>query len=200
MKKLGYGWQAVQMAAWLCLLISLNIQSYGQAEKQKPGKDEEKGEVFSGNVVNIEGEIRCAKAEPSYAIDVPDRSGHSLSLSHRKCEWTKPWAIAGVKTKTGVAVGFAEKMEGVLHQHGFEVDTLDNGDQVTMRTMGQTPDAKGPVEGRGRWSFMRGTGKFKGIKGGGSYESKVAADDTLTMHLEGVYVPAEMAAGQDSKK
>jgi hypothetical protein len=51
---------------------------------------------------------------------------------------------------------------------------------------------KGPAESRGRWSLMRGTGKFKGIKGGGSYEGKLAADDVLTLELEGVYDPSEM--------
>lgn len=40
---------------------------------------------------------------------------------------------------------------------------------------------------------MRGTGKFKGIKGGGTYEGKLEADDVLTLEFEGVYDPSEMA-------
>ena len=39
---------------------------------------------------------------------------------------------------------------------------------------------------------MRGTGKFRGIKGGGTYEGKLGADDALTLDLEGVYDPTEM--------
>jgi hypothetical protein len=53
---------------------------------------------------------------------------------------------------------------------------------------------RGPAEANGRWSLMRGTGKFKGIKGGGSYEGKLAADDVLTLEFEGVYDPSEMEA------
>jgi hypothetical protein len=39
---------------------------------------------------------------------------------------------------------------------------------------------------------MRGTGKFKGIKGGGSYEGRLEAGDVLTLEFEGVYDPSEM--------
>ena len=41
---------------------------------------------------------------------------------------------------------------------------------------------------------MRGTGKFKGIKGGGTYEGKLEAEDVLTVEFEGVYDPSEMVA------
>ena len=83
-------------------------------------------------------------------------------------------------------------MEGTLHAHGFEVDTFDNGEKVTMQTMGQVLAEKGPATAKGRWSLMRGTGKFKGIKGGGSYGGKLEADDVLTLEFEGVYDPSEM--------
>lgn len=182
-----------RLCCLILLLISCSIPLLAQQEKEK---EEEKGETFTGNLVNIEGTIHCQKPDPAYAIEVPDRPGHALTLSHRKCTWTEPWSIAGAKTKSAVAVNFAEKMEGVFHVHGFQVDTLDTGDQITMRTMGQTPAEQGATDPKGRWSFMRGTGKFKGIKGGGTYEGKVATDESLTLKLEGVYVPAEMAAGQ----
>jgi hypothetical protein len=184
--------RGIRLCCLVLLLIACSIPLVAQEEKER----EEKGETFTGNVVKIEGAIHCQKPDPAYAIEVPDRPGHALTLTHRKCTWTEPWAIAGAKTKTGVAVNFSEKMEGVLHVHGFEVDTLDTGDQVTMRTMGQVSAEKTPADARGRWSFMRGTGKFKGIKGGGTYEGKLESDQSLTLKLEGVYVPAEMAAGR----
>ena len=168
------------------------------AQLDKDRKDEDKGETFTGTLVKIEGTIRCEKPDPSYALEVPDRPEHALTLSRRKCGWTKPWTIAGERPQTGVAINFSEKMEGVLHMHGFEVDTLGNGDQVTMRTQGQMPAGQVPAETRGRWSFMRGTGKFKGIRGGGSYEGRVDAGGRLTLNFEGVYVPAEMAGEQKS--
>jgi hypothetical protein len=100
--------------------------------------------------------------------------------------------VMGAKTKDGVAVSFAEKSEGMLHVNGFETDTLDNGEKLTWKTMGQVLAEKGPATATGRWSFMRGTGKFRGIKGGGSYEEKLGADDVLVLELEGVYDPSEM--------
>jgi hypothetical protein len=56
---------------------------------------------------------------------------------------------------------------------------------------------KGPADVKGRWSLMRGTGKLKGAKGGGTYEGKLDADGVLTLALEGVYEPAAMAAAED---
>ncbi len=91
--------------------------------------------------------------------------------------------ILGAKTKEGVAVSFTERMEGTLHIHGFETDTLDNGEKLTWQSMGQVLAEKGPVDSNGRWSLMRGTGRFKGIKGGGTYEGKLEANDVLTLNL-----------------
>jgi hypothetical protein len=149
----------------------------------------------TGKLVKVEGAVHCAKPDPEYSIDVPDRSGHSLMIGQRKCTWTDPMVILDAKTKDGVAVNFTEKMEGSLHSHGFEVDTLDNGEKLTMRTMNQVVGEKGPADFRGRWSFMRGTGKFKGIKGGGTYQGKLEVDGGLTLNLEGDYLPTEMVGG-----
>ena len=90
-------------------------------------------------------------------------------------------------------MGFTEKMEGGLHVHAFEVDGLSNGEKTTMHLTGQILGEKGPAEARGRWYFMRGTGALKGIKGGGTYEGELEADDVLKLEFEGVYDPSDMA-------
>jgi len=150
-------------------------------------------------LTKAEGRMHCSKPEPAYSIEVPDRSGHALMLAHRKCTWTEPMTVFGAKTKKGISVDFTERMEGALHMHGFEVDTLDNGEKLTLRMMTQILATKGPVELRGRWSFMRGTGKVKGIQGGGTYEGKLEADNSLSLHLEGVYAPEEKAGDKKTK-
>ena len=71
------------------------------------------------------------------------------------------------------------------------MDKLDTGEELTLHASGQILGVKGPASGKGRWNFMRGTGKFKGIKGGGTYETKLDADDVLTVEFEGVYDPSE---------
>jgi hypothetical protein len=83
-------------------------------------------------------------------------------------------------------------MEASLHLHSFQVDTFDDGEKVTFQSQGQVLADKGPVDAKGRWSYMRGTGKFKGIKGGGTYEGTLGADDVWTLELEGVYDPSDM--------
>jgi hypothetical protein len=179
-------------------LLALSILGTAQDKdkdksKGKEEKESKKAEASGGgNFVKVEGKVRCDKPDPSYSIEVPDRSGHALVLAKRKCTWTEPMAIMGAKTKDGVAVSFTEKMEATLHVHSFEVDTLDNGEKLTMQSQGQVLADKGPVSTKGRWSYMRGTGKFKGIKGGGTYEGKLEADDVLTLDLEGVYDPTDM--------
>jgi hypothetical protein len=181
------------------VLISFSVLLAAQETKKESPEREDKEkeeETLSGNMVKVEGSVHCSKPAPSYSMDVPDRSGHALMLAHRNCTWTKPFEILGSKAKTSVAVGFTEKMEGTLHMHGFEVDTLDSGEKLTMRTMCQVTTDKGPVSIKGRWSFMRGTGKFKGIKGGGTFEGKLEADDSWTLELDGVYAPAEMAGAK----
>jgi hypothetical protein len=171
------------------LSLLANAQDKGKDKEPEPKKAEASG---GANFVKVEGKVRCEKPDPEHSIDVPDRPGHALIIAKRKCTWTQPLTIRGAKTKDGVAVSFIEKMEGTLHIHGFETDTFDDGEKLTWQTMGQVLADKGPVDTKGRWSLMRGTGKFKGIKGGGTYEGKLEADDVLVMELEGVYDPSEM--------
>ena len=177
----------------LALSISLTAQDKDKDKDKGKEKEPKKADAsVGGNFVKVEGKVRCDKPDPAYSIEVPDRPGHVLMISKRKCNWTEPMVVMGAKTKDAVAVSFTEKMEGTLHVHGFEVDTLDNGEKLTWQSMGQVLAEKGPATAKGRWSLMRGTGKFKGIKGGGTYEGKLEADDVLTLDLEGIYDPTEI--------
>ena len=179
----------------ILFLFALSILGMAQdkdSDKDKGKEKESKKTEASGNFVKVGGKVRCDKPDPAYAIEVPDRPGHALQLAKRKCTWTEPMVILGAKTKDGEAVTFAEKMEGGLHTHSFETDTLDNGEKVTMQRMGQVLGEKGPATVKGRWSLMRGTGKLKGIKGGGTYEGKLEADETVVLEFEGIYDPSDM--------
>lgn len=181
---------------WL-LALSILVTAQDKDKEKDKGKEKQSKKADasgSGNFVKVGGKVRCDKPDPAYSIEVPDRPGHALMLAKRKCTWTEPMVILGAKSKDGVAIEFPEKMEGTLHSHGFEVDTFDNGEKLTMQSMGHVLADKGPADSKGRWSLMRGTGKFKGIKGGGTYEGKLEADDVLTVEFEGVYDPSEMVA------
>jgi hypothetical protein len=179
-----------QILSLFLSLVAFSVLTTAQ-DKDKDDKEKESKKANT-NFVNVEGKVRCDKPDPAYSIEVPDRPGHALMIARRKCTWTEPMLIMGAKTKEGVAVGYAEKSEGMLHVSGFETDTLDDGEKLTWKSMGQVLAEKGPATATGRWSLMRGTGKFKGIKGGGSYEEKLDADDVLVLELEGVYDPSEI--------
>lgn len=176
-------------------VLAFSILAAAQINKEKDDGDKDKGreKKESANLPKIAAKVRCDKAETEHAIEVPDRPGHVLILQKRKCTWTEPLDIKGAKTKDGVLIDFTEEMEGALHTHSFEVDKLDTGDDLTMQTNGQIEGVKGPAIAKGRWHFMRGTGKFKGIKGGGTYEGKLEADGVLTLDFAGMYDPSEMA-------
>ncbi len=180
----------------LATLVALTSSLlFAQAKIERKNPEPKSGaEGLTGNLVQLEGKVQCSKPEKQYSIDVPDRPGHALMISERKCSWSEPFKILKAHPQQATSVDFTEKMEGTLHMHGFEVDTLDDGEHLTFRIMGTVLAEHGPATTSGRWSYMRGTGKYKGIKGGGTYQGKLDADGGLTLELEGAYVPAEMAA------
>jgi hypothetical protein len=175
-------------------LMLFALSSLAMAQNKDKDKDEKEKKKTAAPYVDVEGEIRCEKADPLHTIVVPDRPGHAMMLEKRKCTWTKPLVVLGAKTKNGEANNFVEKMEGTLHVHGFETDDLDNNEKMTWQTMGQVLAEKGPAAVKGRWTIRTGTGKLKGIKGGGTYEGKLSADDVLVVDVEGVYDPSELVA------
>jgi hypothetical protein len=182
----------------LFIFIAFSISVTAQESEREKEKEKGKEGDTKSSFVDIKGTLRCDKPSPSYSIDVPDRDGHSVIIEKRNCTWTEPLVILGTKTQDGVWVGFMERMEGRLHPHSFETDTLEGGEKITMQTTGQVDADKGPAATKGRFNFMRGTGRFKGIKGGGTYEGNVDGGDVMTLKLEGVYDPAVMGGG--SKK
>jgi hypothetical protein len=193
---------ALPFLAFLLLLLSTLVvardsgkdQSKDQVSQSKTTNDEGKSKATGdkGSFIKLDGKLRCDKSDPEHTIEVPDRPGHALILTKRKCTWTEPMTLIGAQSKDAISIDFIEKMEGTLHVQGFAVSTLDNGEKLTWKTMGQVVSDKAPATTKGRWSLMRGTGKFKGIKGGGTYEGKLEAGDVLTLEFEGVYDPSEM--------
>jgi hypothetical protein len=179
------------------LIAQNNKDDKDSKDKDKDQKTVTTKKTDTSSYLHAAGKARCDKPDPVYSIPVPDRPGHALLLEKRKCSWPEPLVIMGAKAKDGESISFSEKMEGSLHVHGFEVDTMDNGEKLTWQSMGQVAGEKGPATVKGRWSLMRGTGKFKGARGGGTYEGNLDADGVLTLDFEGVYDPAAM--GEDKK-
>jgi hypothetical protein len=136
----------------------------------------------------ITGKMACAKPEVNSMADVGDAAGHMLMLQKSTCTWSTPWDVGGAKTKTAVDASTAE-MKGMTGSvRGYNTSTLDNGDKVTVSYQGpmqMRKDSTGSFSGT--WKFTRGTGKAKGIKGGGTYKGTGAADGSGTVEIEGEY-------------
>jgi hypothetical protein len=112
-------------------------------------------------------------------------------LQKSSCTWTTPWDVAGAKTKTAVDVSTMEVKGSAGTNHGFSTTTLDNGDKVAVSYQGTTQmnkDQSGSFHGT--WKITSGTGKSKGVKGGGTYKGTAAADGSGTVDVEGEYTLA----------
>jgi hypothetical protein len=145
----------------------------------------------AGAQTKITGTAHCAKADPSYSIEVTDHPGHTVMLEKAACTWTKPMEIAGLKAKDGVDVKTMESTATKMISSGTHVSTMDNGDKffVSFHDTTAVKDGK-PADAAGSWSFTGATGKLKGLKGKGTYTAKLQADGSADVDVEGEYTMA----------
>lgn len=147
----------------------------------------------------LTGKVHCAKPDPDYNIEVGDKTGHALALRKAACTWTDQ-QIAGLTTKTGNDAATSEVSGNTIRDTGFHTATLDNGDKYTVRFTGVATikDNTGTIDGK--WSFVSGTGKLKGIKGGGTYKGTSNADGSADVTVDGDYtLPATPAPAVKKK-
>lgn len=144
----------------------------------------------------LSGKVHCAKADPDYSIEVGDKAGHIVTARKTACTWSDGMQIEGVAVKTGTDVATGEVNGATMRDAGYHTATMDNGDKFTVRFNGAAALAKdntGTIDGK--WTFVSGTGKLKGIKGGGTYKGKANADGTGDVEVEGDYtLPAKTTA------
>lgn len=134
------------------------------------------------------GTISCGKPDPAYSIEVADRAGHTVSISKFACTWTKPMEIADVQTKDGVDVTYSDGAGGKFRGSGYHFSNMANGDKIYVRFQGNDTVADGKLAStEGTWSYTGGTGKFKGIKGKGTYKGKADESGTVSSDIEGDY-------------
>jgi hypothetical protein len=112
-----------------------------------------------------------------------------LLLNKFACTWTKPMEIDGVATKDGVDVASGDAHGATIRSNGYHFSNMANGDKIFVHFGGTDTMTK---DGRldttsGKWSYTGGTGKFKGIKGGGTYQGKADADGNVVTDVEGDY-------------
>jgi hypothetical protein len=137
----------------------------------------------------IAGTGKCGKPETQHSIEVGDRPGHMIVIVKQACTWTAPIEMEGVKAK-GYTTAIVSDVSGQkAMDRGYVVVTMEDGDKAFVRvnagtsTMGKDGQ---PESDEGTWSYTGGTGKFKGLKGQGSYQGKAGADGFMDT-IEGEY-------------
>ena len=86
---------------------------------------------------------------------------------------------------------------GSGRSHGYSSSVFDNGDSTFVRFEGASQmkkDRSGTI--KGTWRYVRGTGKFTGISGSGTYKGEAAADGSAWADVSGHY---SLAKGKAKK-
>lgn len=136
----------------------------------------------------ISGTVKCGKPDQQQKIDVGDKPNHAFAISQGKCTWTKPMTIAEIQTHDDVATSSDEITSTSVRAHGYVLGTMSNSDKFTVRTHATDAVKDGNVQGTtGTWTFASGTGKLKGIKGGGTFKGKPDAEGNMIIEVEGEY-------------
>jgi hypothetical protein len=95
--------------------------------------------------------------------------------------------VAGIQTKEFVTTAFSEISGSRATTRGFVDGTMANGDKFQVRSQGSASAKEGVIESaEGKWRFVGGTGKLKGIKGKGTYKGK-GGPEGITYEIEGEY-------------
>ena len=134
----------------------------------------------------ISGTATC-KADPSTPVAVTDVPNHAFRWASPSAPGTSSrWGA--FSTKTGVSTSLDEINGDALTFRGYHVATMANGGTTTSSFTGKGMSKDGkPLSGEGTWAFTSGTGKYKGIKGKGTFKGKGNADGSMTYQIDGEY-------------
>jgi hypothetical protein len=116
-----------------------------------------------------------------HSIEVGDEGGHTIAVFENKNVYFNE--KTGEKS-TGISSGLLDMnfKTGKGTVNGYVVRTYSNGDKVISSTEGK-PVGKG--HSKGTFTIIRGTGKYKGIEGNGTWESKSLAPGISELIIEG---------------
>ena len=116
-----------------------------------------------------------------HQIEVGDEEGHVIAVSEGKQVYFNE--NTGEKFVSVTQSTFDINLKtGQGTSKGFGVSTYPNGDK-SFRTHEGKPVGKGLW--KGTWAFTKGTGKYEGVKGGGTWESNSLAPQISYTEVEG---------------
>ncbi|HEY8852391.1 MAG TPA: hypothetical protein VIM36_09440 [Gemmatimonadaceae bacterium] len=141
--------------------------------------------IIAGAQTKITAKLTCAK--PS-AREGAGEGAHMITFQRANCTWTTPFTIAGSKAGRTVDASIADITGSTGRAHGFSSSVFDNGDSTFVRFEGTSQGKKdGSSTDKGTWRYVRGTGRFTGISGSGTFKGEGAADGSSWADVSGHY-------------
>jgi len=147
--------------------------------------------VFVFGIVTIDcavaGEKQKIKAHgaqftvKSHQIEVGDDEGHVIVIWENNTIYFSE--ITGTKSAQK-GYGFADinPKTGEFFGQGYGVETDKDGDKEVTTWEGKPVAEK---QWKGTWKYKKGTGKFEGVKGGGTWTSYELAPQQSYIEVEG---------------
>lgn len=132
----------------------------------------------------VSGTIDCGKPDKQNAIEIA--ANRSYMIAQSKCTWSKPMDFNGAQTKEALFTEFSEVNGERSRAHGVSTETFANGDKMEVTTQATGTNKDGKVTSDGKWTLSRGTGKVKGLKGGGTYKCS-GTMEKISCEVEGEY-------------
>ena len=114
-------------------------------------------------------------------IEVGDKEGHVIALSKSKQIYINE--ITGEKSAS-ISIGLMDFniKTGMGSGHGYGITTTRDGDKQIRSWEGKSVE-KGHM--KGTYSYIMGTGKYEGIKGGGTWDAYSLAPGQSYIEVEG---------------
>ncbi len=131
----------------------------------------------------LSGAGTCAKPDVTHTIAIGDRPNHSFTISQTTCRWTKPFNIAGIRSKGGQGLQSDELTDSTSQFHGYYLDTMSDGDRAYYRYVGTGT----PQGAMWNWLFVGGTGRLRALRGSGSCRAKPIANGVSAWECTGSY-------------
>lgn len=129
-----------------------------------------------------------------YKVYPDDVEHHTMALTMRKDKWTSDVQIAGLSINDAKIIfrTLDDYLASGGSNRGQITATFKNGDKFFVNYEGSTKVALAEgqptkITFQGNWSFTGGTGKLKGIKGGGTYTGGVNSEGVQHYDWTGDY-------------
>jgi hypothetical protein len=141
--------------------------------------------VIAGAQTKIAGKLTCAKPSVS---ETAGEGTQMIMFQKANCNWTTPFTIDGSKPGRTLNASVGDMTGASGRSHGYSSSVFDNGDSTFVRFEGTSQmkkDRSGAISGT--WKYVRGTGKFTGISGSGTYKGEAASDGGAWADVTGHY-------------